>query len=174
MKQKYRQLIADTLIWMKDNPHVCLSRAQSHHFFSDIKTPSSSNLLSPPTSSVDYEQNKEIQKLLERAAPDLTLKTKPSLVALVFYSQTEALFYEKLKQAIEKHLSPACLIDAAHWSQERKKFTPRWILATKKITEEEETPLIQLSLPEFYQNNLEAKKALWKLLCQRLALPQSS
>lgn len=106
--------------------------------------------------------------------PTLQKIEKPSLIALVFYSPEEHLFYEKLKNAIEQHLSPACLVDASQWKKEKEKFHPKWILATREISGERSTPMIHLSAPDHYQNNPEAKKKLWKMLCQTLTLPQSS
>lgn len=171
-----KNLIEQTLQWIKENPDPFCVSPEAYHFFEDApakpipsQATSSFNISSPPSSLISSED--EIKKLLEKAAPHIKLKEKPTLVVLVFFSKEEELFYGKLKAAIEQHLFPACLVDAMQWKKARENFIPKWILATQEIPEEKQLSTIRLSAPAFYQNNPEAKKALWKMLCQTLTLP---
>lgn len=72
----------------------------------------------------------------------------------------EISFLEKLTSAIDKQLRPAQLI-----SMDQVKSC-KWIISYQPLDFKN---TITISPPSYYVNNFEAKKALWKILCEKFA-----
>jgi hypothetical protein len=168
----FKKLVADTLAWIKEQEESMLVSSESYAFFYAKNT--SKIEASLPTLATTSPPVDDIKALIAKAAPHIKLKEKQAVVALVFFNNEEQLFYDKLAKAIEQHLFPAQVIDATQWESEKQTCIPKWILATQDLKNESPIPMIRLSSPEFYQNNLDAKKNLWNTLCKTLALPLSS
>jgi hypothetical protein len=132
-------------------------------------TPQKETAPAPPKREVKKPDHAEVRAQISALLPHIRLLSEPierGPVALICFYDEELAFYKALAGAIHKNLAPVKLLSGKGPLPLLDQY--RLVVAPEKAGIQWSGPLITTSTAKDYEENRNAKKELWDLLCQKL------